>query len=128
MSDQVQGRQVRARKSKPQLAEGDLVKVAAADNQPEAELLQSLLLEGGVRSVLRRSRGFDVPDFLAAGQRDVLVRASQVQLAREVLPQADERGLQPVSGQPGVPLRVLAGVLIAVALIPTVVWLCIDLL
>jgi hypothetical protein len=36
--------------------------------------------------VLRRSRGFDVPDFLAAGRRDVLVRASQLQLARAVLP------------------------------------------
>jgi hypothetical protein len=41
---------------------------------------------GAVRSVLRRSRGFDVPDFLAAGRRDVLVRASQLQLARAVLP------------------------------------------
>ena len=36
-------------------------------------------------SVLRRSPGFDVPDFLAAGPRDVLVPEA----AREVLLQAD---------------------------------------
>ena len=35
--------------------------------------------------MLRRSRGFDVPDFLAAGPRDVLVPASGAQAAREAL-------------------------------------------
>ena len=117
----------RARKIEPQLADGELVKVAGAENQPEAELLQSILLEGGVPSVLRRSRGFDVPDFLAAGQRDVLVQASQLKLARAVLPHADQKRLQPLSGAVGVRLRVLAGVLITVALIPVVLWLAIDL-
>jgi len=52
---------------KPELAEGDLVKVATASNQPEAEFIQGLLLNEGVPSVLRRTRGFDIPDFLAAG-------------------------------------------------------------
>ena len=64
---------VRARKIHPPYAEGELVRVATAQNQPEAELLQGLLLETGVPSLVRRSGGFDVPDFLAAGPRDLLV-------------------------------------------------------
>ena len=46
-------------------------------------------------SLVRRSRGFDVPDMLAAGPRDVLVRAAGEQAAREILLQAD---LRPRSG------------------------------
>ena len=38
----------RARKIKPQYTEGDLVRVAGARNQAEAELIQGLLLEEGV--------------------------------------------------------------------------------
>src|SRR5437764_9854179 len=79
----------RARKIKPQLSEGALVRVAGASNQAEGEFIQSLLLEEGVPSVLRRSAGFDVPDFLAAGPRDVLVPESGVATAREVLLQAE---------------------------------------
>jgi hypothetical protein len=63
----------RARKIDPAFTEGDLVRVAGGRNQAEAELIQGLLLEWGVPSVLRRTAGFDVPDFLAAGPRDVLV-------------------------------------------------------
>jgi hypothetical protein len=55
-------------KHEAQLAEGNFVKVAGAGNQAEAEFLQGLLREQGVvPSSLRRARGFDVPDFLAAG-------------------------------------------------------------
>jgi hypothetical protein len=64
---------------------GKLIKVAFARNQSEAELLQGLLLESGIPSVLKRSGGFDNPDFLAAGPHDVMVNASQAQKAREVL-------------------------------------------
>jgi hypothetical protein len=78
-------RQRRARKIKPQYTEGGLVKVARAENQPEAELIEALLLEEGIPSMLRRSGGFDVPDFLAAGPRDVLVPASAAEAAREAL-------------------------------------------
>src|SRR5215213_9632451 len=62
----------------------------------EAELIQGLLLEWGVPSVLRRSAGFDVPDFLAAGPRDVLVPEAGAQTASEVLLQAD---LAPTTGE-----------------------------
>ena len=86
----------RARKIDPTLSEGDLVRVAGGRNQAEAELIQGLLLEWGVPSVLRRSAGFDVPDFLAAGPRDVLVPESGAETAAEVLLQAD---LAPTTGE-----------------------------
>jgi hypothetical protein len=69
-------RQRRARKIKPQYAEGELVTVARARNEAEAEFLAGLLLEEGIPSLVRRSRGFDVAEMLAAGPRDVLVPAS----------------------------------------------------
>ena len=79
----------RARKIDPAFTEGELVRVAGGRNQTEAEFIQALLLEWGVPSVLRRTAGFDVPDFLAAGPRDVLVPESGAETAREVLLQAD---------------------------------------
>jgi hypothetical protein len=66
-------------------ATGPLVKVARAQNQSEGELIQSLLAERGIPSMLRRSAGFDVPDMLAAGPRDVLVPESGAQAAHEAL-------------------------------------------
>jgi hypothetical protein len=86
----------RARKINPVFTEGDLVRVAGGRNQSEAEFIQGLLLEWGVPSVLRRSAGFDVPDFLAAGPRDVLVPEAGAETAREVLLQAD---LAPKTGE-----------------------------
>ena len=77
--------QERARKVRASYAEGPLVRVAAARNQPEAELLQGLLLEEGIPSMVRRSGGFDVPDFLASGPRDVLVPQSGEDAARDLL-------------------------------------------
>jgi hypothetical protein len=85
---QISERHARARKIKPPLAEGPLVRVAGAGSQPEAEFIQGLLLDHGIPSMLRRSAGFDVPDFLAAGPRDVLVPEAAVTIAREVLLQA----------------------------------------
>ena len=58
---------------RPEYGEGDLVKAGWARNQAEAELIQGMLAEQGIPSVLRRTRGFDVPDSLAAGPRDVMV-------------------------------------------------------
>ena len=48
-------------------------------------MIEGLLLEEGIPSLVRRSGGFDVPDFLAAGPRDILVPASGAALARELL-------------------------------------------
>ena len=90
----------RARKINPVYAEGRLVRVAGGRNQAEAELIQGLLLSEGVPSMLRRSPGFDVPDFLAAGPRDVMVPESGVQVARELLLQSE---LAPSEGQLAAP-------------------------
>lgn len=64
---------------------GKLVKVAYAQNQAEAEMIQGLLSEHGIPSMLKRAPGFDVPDFLAAGPRQVFVQESVAAEAREVL-------------------------------------------
>jgi hypothetical protein len=115
-------RHERARKIKPQFTEGRLVRVAGARNQAEAEFIQGLLLEEGVPSMLRRSAGFDVPDFLAAGPRDILVPEAGLATAREVLLQGELISDEP---QPRVvaPGRLLFGLLIALALGALVVWL-----
>lgn len=76
---------------------GKLVKVAFARNQAEAEMLQGLLSERGIPSVLKRTGGFDNPDFLAAGPQNVMVAAAVARKARDVLAdilvdsEADER-------------------------------------
>lgn len=62
-----------------------LVKVAFAPNQPEAEMIQGLLAEHGIQSMLKRGPGFDVPEFLAGGPRQVFVLESVAEAAREVL-------------------------------------------
>ena len=123
--EQVSERHRRARKVKPQLAEGQLVKVTGARNQPEAEFIQGLLLEEGVPSMVRRSAGFDVPDFLAAGPRDVLVPQSGLTTAREVLLQAELISREePRLGAP--PVRLLVGLLIALAIGTLIAWLVLS--
>ena len=79
----------RARKIRPEYARGDLVRVAGGRNQAEAELIHGFLLEEGIPSLVRRSAASDVPEFLAAGQRDVLVPSSGADAARELLAEAD---------------------------------------
>jgi hypothetical protein len=101
----------RARKINPLYTEGELVRVAGGRNQAEAELIQGLLLEEGVPSVLRRTAGFDVPDYLAAGPRDVLVPEAGAQAARELLLEADLAPQTAPAGRGPNPL--LLGVVIA---------------
>ena len=62
-----------------------LVKVAYAQQLPEAELLQSFLRDEGIPCMARRAAGFDVPDFLAAGPREILVAEENEEWARRVL-------------------------------------------
>ncbi len=100
----------------------ELVKVASARNQAEAEFIQSLLREEGVPSMTRRSAGFDVPDFLAAGPRDVLVPGRAELRAREVLMEAEllSDGAPQV---PGSPLKLFVGLLVALAAGAALVWI-----
>jgi len=48
-------------------------------------MLQGLLSEGGIASVLKRSGGFDNPDFLSAGPHDVFVNSDHAHKARQLL-------------------------------------------
>jgi hypothetical protein len=61
------------------------VKVAAAPDESVALLMDGVLKDAGIPSLIQRAAGFDAPDFLAAGPRDVLVPASLVDEARQVL-------------------------------------------
>jgi hypothetical protein len=110
----------RARKIKPQFSEGELVRVVSAQHQAEAEMVQGILLEEGIPSIARRTRGFDVPDFLAAGPRDVLVPESGAELARGLLRQADVaetvEPAQPAVFQTRILIAVLGGGLLAALL------------
>jgi hypothetical protein len=102
----------RARKIRPEYARGELVRVAGGRNQAEAELIQNLLIEEGVPSLLRRTRGFDVPDFLAAGPRDVMVPESGAATAREVLHEAQLLAPQGEAGGPTRKQTVVVGIAI----------------
>ena len=113
----------------PSTADNELVKVAYARDEPEAEFLQGLLHDADVGSVVRRAPGFDVPEFLAAGPRHVLVAASDVPVARDVLRQVDpDETAPPTRSSADRPSRVLAGLLIGVGLVALVVCLATDVL
>src|ERR1700726_2217252 len=112
----VSERQERARKIKPQYAQGALARVPWARNQAEGELTGGVLREEASPSLLRRPAGFDVPDFMAAGPRDVLVPQSGLEAAREVLLQTDAvPGAESRASTPRA-TRVLAALLLAVAI------------
>ncbi len=115
----------KARKVRPQLARGELVRVTGGRNLAEAELIQGILLEQGIPSILRRTRGFDVPDFLAAGPRDVLVPESGYEAARDLLREADLITVEPRPGDlPGIgsPARLAVWVGAAVLAAGGLVW------
>jgi hypothetical protein len=99
------------------------VRVAGARHQAEAEFIQGLLLEEGVPSMLRRTRGFDVPDMLAAGPRDVLVPRNGLDAAREVLLQAEVISDAPDRPASDRPIRVLVWLVVAVLVVALILWL-----
>jgi hypothetical protein len=109
------------------ITETDLVRVAYAHDQVGAEFLQGLLEGEQIPSVVRRAPGFDVPDLLAAGPRDVLVAARDAERARELLrmDDPDAGGAWPGHGAPS---RVLAGLLVALALVAGVICVAVDVL
>jgi hypothetical protein len=120
----------RARKINPSYTEGELVRVAGGRNQAEAELIQGLLLEEGVPSILRRTAGFDVPDFLAAGPRDVMVPQAGAEAAQQVLLQADMAPQEATPPGPGESGRHAAKLVAAIAgggaLTALVAWLLLQ--
>jgi hypothetical protein len=111
----------RARKIDPSYTEGELVRVAGGRNQAEAEFIQGLLIEEGIPSILRRTAGFDVPDFLAAGPRDVLVPQSGAEAAHEVLHSAD-LGPTGNAARPN-PVKLVAAIVLGGAAAALLAWL-----
>jgi hypothetical protein len=99
------------------------VKVAGGRNQAEAELIQGMLLEEGVPSVMRRSAGFDVPDFLAAGPRDILVAESGVEAARALLQDAGMASAPAAPGGRPNPLVLVAVILVGGGLVTLLAWI-----
>jgi hypothetical protein len=61
------------------------VKVAAAPDESSALLMEGLLKDADIPSLIQRAPGFDAPDFLSAGPRDVLVPDSLLGEAKQVL-------------------------------------------
>jgi len=112
-----------ARKIKPQYARGRLVRITTARQGAEAEMLQGMLLEEGIPSLARRTRGFDVPDFLAAGPRDILVPEAAEEEARSLLGLGEASEVAPGYGPS--PVRLLLGIL-AVAAVALLVGLLLD--
>jgi hypothetical protein len=113
---------------------GKLIKVGFARNQAEAEMLQALLLESDIPSILKRSGGFDAPEFLAAGPRDIWVNQGHAEKARRILAETlteseseereeleGEARLRKTGGDPTPPGRlaiyVAAGLAIAIAIV-----------
>lgn len=88
-------------------------------------MLSAILLEAGVPSVITRTAGFDVPEFLAAGPRDVLVAQSGLEAARAVLHGSGlDRPTEAAS--PATPRRVAAlaaAIFTAVCITALVAWI-----
>ena len=113
----------------PEYTRGDLVRVAGGRNQAEAELIQNLLLEEGIPSVVRRSAGFDVPDYLAGGPRDVLVAQSAVEAAHQMLLDTDLAPRHRGSEGARNPMRTAAiavGVMALATLLVYLLWLAVP--
>jgi hypothetical protein len=118
----------RARRIKPQYTQGELVRVAGGRNLAEAELVQGILLDQGIPSVQRRTRGFDVPDFLAAGPRDILVPEAAAHDALALLSDAE---LGPQLPEPGADegraVRLALGMAVALVVAAGVIWVLLEL-
>jgi hypothetical protein len=115
--EQVDEQHERARKIKPEYARGELRRVVTARQQAEAEWIQMLLLDEGVPSTLRRTAGFDVPEMLAAGPRDILVPESGLPIARQLLADSEIGLPSRESSAPPSPIALLAGIAVALAIV-----------
>jgi Putative prokaryotic signal transducing protein len=119
---------------------GKLIKVGFARNQAEGEMLQALLLESDIPSILKRSGGFDAPEFLAAGPRDIWVNQGHAEKARQILSETlteseseereeleGEAHLRATGGDPTSPgrlaLYVVGGLVVAIV----IVWIVYEL-
>jgi hypothetical protein len=66
---------------------GDEVVLTVVSGEPEADIVCGLLRSAGIECAYRDTEAIDEPleDFTAAGPREILVRASDLEAARELL-------------------------------------------
>jgi hypothetical protein len=115
---------------------GKLVKVGFARNEAEAEMLQALLLQSGIPSILKRAAGFDNPEFLASGPRDIWVNKEHAQDARDLLAETltesegeereeleGEAALRRSGGEPTSPARLALWLAVAFAVAVLLIWI-----
>jgi Putative prokaryotic signal transducing protein len=62
-----------------------LRRLTSARDLVEAEMIEQFLLGAGIHCLIRRAPAFDVPEFLAAGRRELLVRAADYAEARSLV-------------------------------------------
>src|SRR4051794_35655111 len=118
---------------------GKLIKVGFARNQAEAEMLQALLQESNIPSILKRAGGFDNPDFLAAGPRDIWVNKDHADRAREILAETmtetegeereeleGEAHLRATGGEPMSPQRLAMWVVAAAVVAIVLIWIVFE--
>lgn len=60
-------------------------KVASAPNETVALMMEGLLRNAGIPVLVQRATGFDAPEFLAAGPREILVPMPELAEARQIL-------------------------------------------
>jgi Putative prokaryotic signal transducing protein len=66
-------------------ADEELRTVTTAGHQAEAEMVQGMLREEGIESMVRRARTFDLPHFGAGAPHEVLVLESDYERAHELV-------------------------------------------
>lgn len=89
----------RGPRTPPPGGSGPDVRVAIVANQVEGEMLQGILAEAGIQSYLRRNAAFDVPDMLAGGPRDLMVRGADALAAHALLDPMEP--MEPADGSDG---------------------------
>jgi Putative prokaryotic signal transducing protein len=67
------------------------VVVTVVSGEQEADIVCGLLRSAGIECAYRDTQAIDSPfeDFTAAGEREILVRESDLEAARELLPESE---------------------------------------
>ena len=68
-------------------ADENVVVVTTVSGEPEAEIVCGLLRSAGIECAYRDTEAIDSPleDFTAAGRREIVVRAADLETAKELL-------------------------------------------
>ena len=67
------------------MSDEELVRLTGAGTLPEAEMIQDLLSQEGIDVLVQRTPGFDLPQYLAGGPRELFVRRDQLDAARAIV-------------------------------------------